>query len=153
MVFKKYITCPKCDSEVEIFKNPLPTVDVIIEPPEGGIILIHRKNEPRLWALPGGFVDYGETLEDAAVREAKEETSLVVNDLRQFRAYSGPERDERFHTVSMVFIAKGHGVPKAADDADDIGVFTRESLPPALAFDHATILRDYFASANVSSRE
>lgn len=144
MTLEKYITCRKCGGEVEIFKNPLPTVDIIIEQPEGGIILIHRKNEPRLWALPGGFVDYGESLEKAAQREAKEETSLTLSGLRQFRAYSDPGRDERFHTVSMVFIAEGNGEPKAADDADGIGVFTRKKIPPVLAFDHAKILHDYF---------
>lgn len=148
MALEKYITCRNCGAEVEIFKNPLPTVDIIIEMPEGGIILIHRKNEPRLWALPGGFVDYGETLEDAAAREAKEETSLTVSGLRQFRAYSDPERDGRFHTISVVFIADGNGASQAADDADDIGVFTSENLPAALAFDHARILRDYFTGAS-----
>jgi ADP-ribose pyrophosphatase YjhB (NUDIX family) len=111
--------------------------------PGGGIVLIHRRNEPRKWALPGGFVDYGETLETAAVREAKEETSLDVNGLRQFHAYSDPKRDERSHNISVVFTAKGEGAPRAADDADDIGIFTRDNLPD-LAFDHAEILNDFF---------
>lgn len=144
MAVKKTIACPGCGHEIEVFKNPLPTVDIIIEMAGGGIVLIHRKNEPRKWALPGGFVDYGETLEEAAAREAKEETSIEVSDLKQFHAYSDPKRDERSHTISVVFTAKGVGTPRAADDADDIGLFSRETLP-GLAFDHAQILDDYFA--------
>ena len=94
-----------------------------------------------------GFVDYGESLEDAAIREAKEETSLDVTDLEQFRAYSAPDRDPRFHTVSMVFTAKAAPgqTPQAADDADDIALFTVDNLPE-LAFDHRQILTDYFDS-------
>ncbi len=148
---KKKLICPQCGGEVETFKNPLPTVDIIIETGAEtgaetgeGIVLIHRKNEPRMWAIPGGFVDYGESLEDAAVREAKEETGMDVTLVRQFHAYSDPARDKRVHTVSVVFIGKSSGTPKAADDADDIGVFTRENLPGELAFDHAVILKDYF---------
>ena len=140
---KKTVSCKKCGADVELFKNPLPTVDIIIEM-DGGIVLIHRRNEPRKWALPGGFVDYGETLEEAAAREAKEETSIEVSELKQFHAYSDPKRDERSHTISIVFTAKGVGAPRAADDADDIGVFTRDNLPADLAFDHAQILDDYF---------
>jgi len=124
-------------------RNPFPTVDVIIEH-EGGIVLIKRKNEPLGWALPGGFVDYGERIEDAAVREAKEETDLNVELLRQFHTYSDPSRDARFHTVSTVFIARGKGTLKSGDDAADAGVFTRDSLPDPIAFDHRAILEDYF---------
>ena len=130
---------------MELFKNPLPTVDIIIEMPEGGIVFIHRKNEPRKWALPGGFVDYGETLEAAAAREAKEETSIELSGLRQFHAYSDPARDERSHNISVVFTAKGEGELQAADDADDIGIFMRGNLPSDLAFDHAKIVEDYFS--------
>ena len=128
------------------YRNPVPTVDVIIEMREGGVILIERKNEPYGWALPGGFVDYGESLETAAVREAKEETSLDVDLIEQFHTYSNPARDPRQHTISTVFVARAGGVPRAASDARDIGVFTGQSLPEPLAFDHAGILRDYFST-------
>jgi 8-oxo-dGTP diphosphatase len=125
-------------------RNPLLTVDAIIEI-EGGIILIKRKNPPPGWAIPGGFVDYGESLEDAACREAKEETSLDITLIRQFHTYSKPGRDPRHHTVSTIFIATASGTPIAADDAKDIGIFTRDSLPKDIAFDHRQILEDYFS--------
>tara|TARA_Y100000294_G_scaffold158652_1_gene161042 strand:- start:119 stop:526 length:408 start_codon:yes stop_codon:yes gene_type:complete len=128
------------------YRNPVPTVDVIIEMREGGVILIERKNEPYGWALPGGFVDYGESLETAAVREAKEETSLDVDLIEQFHTYSNPTRDPRQHTISTVFVARAGGIPRAASDAQNIGVFTGQSLPEPLAFDHAGILRDYFST-------
>ena len=126
-------------------RNPFPTVDIIIELP-GGIVLIERKNPPHGWAIPGGFVDYGESLEQAAAREAKEETSLDVELIRQFHTYSDPDRDPRFHTVSTVFIARASGTPRAADDAAEIAVFAKDSLPEPLCFDHAKILDDYFNS-------
>lgn len=124
-------------------RNPIPTVDIIIEI-SGGIVLIKRKNPPHGWAIPGGFIDYGESAEDAARREAKEETGLDIGDLRQFHTYSDPNRDSRHHTISVVFTAKAKGKPQARDDAAHIGVFTRETLPEPLAFDHAQILQDYF---------
>ena len=124
------------------YKNPVPTVDIIIRV-KGGIILIERKNPPYGWALPGGFVDYGESLEQAAVREAKEETSLDVDIIRQFHSYSDPSRDARLHTITTVFIAVSDGKPKAADDARNIGVFDPNNLPENMAFDHADIIRDY----------
>ena len=128
------------------FRNPVPTVDIIIEHP-GGIVLIERKNEPHGWALPGGFVDYGETVEAAAVREAREETSLEVELVRQFHVYSDPARDPRKHTLSVVFIARPvSGEPRAADDAKGLGIFRREDLPSPLGFDHAAILHDYFSN-------
>lgn len=127
-------------------KKPVPTVDIIIELPEG-IVLIQRKNPPKGWAIPGGFVDYGESLERAAVREAKEETSLDVNLVRQMHTYSDPSRDARFHTISTVFIARAQGTPKAGDDAAGVGVFTRDNLPSPICFDHKAILEDYFGSA------
>ena len=126
------------------YRHPVPTVDIIIEV-TGGIVLIERKNEPFGWAIPGGFVDYGESLEAAAVREAKEETNLDVNLIRQFHVYSDPARDKRLHTVSTVFIAKAEGFPVAADDALTAGVFSRHNLPSPMAFDHAQILDDYFS--------
>ena len=107
------------------------------------IVLINRKNPPFGWAIPGGFVDYGETLEDAALREAFEETSLRVVLLRQFHTYSDPLRDPRKHTISTVFIARAEGEPVAADDAAEARIFHIDNLPPDIAFDHAEILRDY----------
>ncbi|OGL41809.1 MAG: NUDIX hydrolase [Candidatus Schekmanbacteria bacterium RBG_16_38_11] len=141
--------CPNCGKEIEVFKNPVPTVDVIIETEvsgEKGIVLIYRKNPPHGWAIPGGYVDYGETVESCAEREAFEETSLKVKLLRQFHTYSDPCRDERQHTISTVFIAKAKsGEPKASTDAAKIGVFTKNNLPQPLVFDHAGILEDYFS--------
>ena len=128
-------------------RAPLPTVDVIIELQGEGVVLIKRKNPPLGWALPGGFVDYGETLEQAAVREALEETSLQVELTRQFHAYSDPQRDPRGHTITVVFTAKASGEPRAADDAQEIGVFQADALPSPLAFDHRQILTDYFSRA------
>lgn len=135
--------CPHCDKAVEP-RNPVPTVDIIIEIGDR-IVLIERKYPPHGWALPGGFVDYGESFEQAAVREAQEETGIAVSDLRQFRTYSDPGRDSRLHTASTVFIAQGKGVPKADDDAARAELFSRDELPE-LAFDHSRILADYFAT-------
>ena len=140
---KDYIPCPYCGNNVERYKNPVPTVDIIIEM-EGGIILINRKNPPYGWALPGGFVDYGERLEHAAVREAKEETSLDIEIVSMIGVYSDPARDPRQHTISIVFQARASGIPKACDDAADLDIFCRHNLPEELAFDHGLILRDYF---------
>lgn len=137
------VTCPRCGAIVTVFRNPSLTVDAIIEIPGEGIVLIERLNPPFGWAIPGGFVDYGETVEDAVLREAKEETGLHLENLRQFRVYSDPHRDPRQHTVSVVFTARGKGVPQAADDARAIGVFPLDALPENLAFDHARILSDY----------
>lgn len=137
------INCPSCGETVYKYRNPFPTVDIIIRI-NGGIVLIERKNPPYGWALPGGFVDYGESLERAAVREAKEETSLDVRLLSQLGAYSDPVRDPRHHTISVVFIAEAEGIPKAADDALSVKIFTYETLPEILAFDHKKICMDYF---------
>jgi ADP-ribose pyrophosphatase YjhB (NUDIX family) len=125
------------------YRNPVPTVDIIIEY-MGGLVLIRRNNPPEGWALPGGFVDYGETLEAAAVREAKEETGLDVKLIRQFHTYSDPSRDPRQHTISTVFVAEASGKAAAGDDAGEIGVFSGADLPDDLAFDHKQILEDYY---------
>jgi ADP-ribose pyrophosphatase YjhB (NUDIX family) len=125
-------------------RNPFLTVDIIIEI-DRGIILIKRKNPPPGWAIPGGFVDYGESLEECAIREAREETGLHIRLKRQFHTYSAPGRDPRHHTVSTIFIASAEGVPEAGDDAKEVGIFFRDSLPEELAFDHREILADYFS--------
>jgi len=125
------------------FKNPVPTVDIIIEQGDG-IILIERMNPPHGWALPGGFVDYGESLETAARREALEETGLVVNLLGQFHTYSDPDRDSRQHNISTVFVGQATGEAQAGSDAQKAGLFTKNTLPAPLVFDHALILKDYF---------
>lgn len=124
------------------FRNPVPTVDIVIETPKG-IVLIERKNYPYGWAIPGGFVDYGESLEDAARREALEETSLEVVLKNLLYVYSEPTRDPRRHTISVVFIATAKGTPRAADDAKNAQIFPPAKLPKALAFDHGKILADY----------
>ncbi len=139
------LKCPECGHLLPVYKNPVPTVDIIIRY-QGGIVLIKRRNPPHGWAIPGGFVDYGESLETAAVREALEETSLTVTLRGQFHTYSDPGRDPRQHTISTVFIADGRGELQAGDDAAEAGVFTRDNLPASIAFDHGNILADYFNS-------
>ncbi|MGC9526155.1 MAG: NUDIX domain-containing protein, partial [Limnospira sp.] len=128
------------------YRNPTPTVDIIIElidRPARPIILIERKNPPHGWAIPGGFVDYGESVETAAAREAKEEIGLDVTLVEQFYVYSDPNRDPRQHTLSVVFLATATGEPKAADDAKTLDVFEPWRIPKNLCFDHDRILRDY----------
>ena len=125
------------------YRNPLLTVDIIIDIADG-IVLIERINPPMGWALPGGFVDYGESIEAAAVREAREETSLEITLLEQFHTYSEPDRDPRHHTVTTVFIARAQGRPLGADDARRADIFQRQRLPGQIAFDHAQIIADYF---------
>jgi len=125
------------------FRNPTPTVDIIIEL-DDKILLIERMNPPHGWALPGGFVDYNESLESAARREALEETGLKVELLRQLHTYSDPTRDKRQHTISTVFVARATGKSKAGSDALSAKLFTKNDLPDKLAFDHTLILQDYF---------
>jgi 8-oxo-dGTP diphosphatase len=136
------LTCPSCGTSVRSYRNPIPTVDIIIEI-EGGIVLIERKNEPKGWALPGGYVDYGERLEDAAMREAFEETSIRITELKLLGCYSDPARDSRQHNISTVFVAQGTGLPKAGDDAVMAVKFRLDELPHNLCFDHDQIIRDY----------
>lgn len=136
--------CPHCQGDIQVYRNPVPTVDIIIEV-ENKIVLIKRKNPPHGWAIPGGFVDYGESFETAAVREAEEETGIKVSNLQQFKTYSDPARDARQHTASTVFIATGTEHPIAADDAISAGLFSEGNLPE-LVFDHKEILMDYYNS-------
>ncbi len=124
-------------------KTPYVTADIIIRY-QNGIVLIERKNEPAGWALPGGFVEIGESVEEAAVREAREETSLEVTLAEQFHVYSKPGRDPRFHTVTVVFIGTGTGMLKGRDDARRAEVFRPENLPKQIAFDHREIINDYY---------
>lgn len=140
--------CPICDRKKRP-GNPVPTVDIIIEV-RGGIVLIERRNPPIGWGLPGGFVDYGESLEDAATREAREETSLEVQLLGQLHTYSDPRRDSRQHTITTVFIASAEGQPRAGDDAKRVSIFMPDALPP-LVFDHEEIIRDYIQKKRISS--
>ena len=144
MSTREIITCPNCGHTINRYKNPYPTVDVIIEY-LSGIVLVYRKNPPQGWALPGGFVDYGESVEDAAVREAREETSLNVEALQLFNVYSAPDRDPRFHTITTVFVARGTGDLLARDDAEDVRVFSLGDLPEPIVFDHVKILKEYQA--------
>jgi 8-oxo-dGTP diphosphatase len=134
------------------FKNPVPTVDCIIELPGEQLVLIRRKHPPLGWALPGGFVDYGERLDLACIREVKEETGLDVQLSEQFFTYSDPTRDARKHTVSTVFIGRAEGAPKGADDAELAQAFPVDALPKELCFDHATILDDYLTYKRTGRR-
>lgn len=127
-------------------QTPLLAVDIIIElldQADKAIVLIERRNQPYGWALPGGFVDVGESLEQAAIREAREETCLQVKLKTLLGCYSDPRRDPRGHTVSPVYIAEAHGVPRAADDAKNLRCVAVTDLPQDLVFDHALILQDY----------
>ena len=128
----------------EVYRNPIPTVDAIIELPNEKVVLIERAREPFGWALPGGFVDEGERLEDACIREALEETCLEIKLVCLLGVYSDPKRDPRKHTVSTVYIATATQQPKAADDAASAqGVPIAELLDRTFAFDHAEIIKDY----------
>ncbi len=130
----------------KLSEGPYVTVDAIIEC-KGGIVLIERSNPPYGLALPGGFVDCGESLEEAVCREAKEETNLTLTNLRQFHTYSKPDRDPRFHTIGTVFIARGKGTPKFGDDAKGLRVVARKDLMKFnYAFDHKEIIKDYLSA-------
>ncbi len=123
-------------------QSPPVAADVIAET-GGRIILIERKNFPYGWAIPGGFVDFGETVEQAAAREAREEISVEISIRGLLGVYSRPDRDPRGQTISVVYVARAEGTPKAADDAKNFGLFDPRNPPQPLAFDHAQILRDY----------
>ena len=126
--------------------TPLLAADVIIElidRSDRPIVLIERKNPPYGWAIPGGFVDVGETIEHASIREAKEETGLDVKLKFLLGLYSDPRRDPRGHTVTAVYVGEASGEPKAADDAKNITIVALNNLPSPLAFDHQQVLADY----------
>ena len=148
----KEISCPNCGHAVKLYRNPLPTADVIInygaEGAPKGVVLVRRSHAPLGWALPGGFIEYGESAETAAAREALEETGLKVRNLTQFRAYSDPDRDPRHHTLTVVFSAVAEGPLLAGDDAAEARVFAWSEIPGDLCFDHGRILGDY-AAANI----
>jgi ADP-ribose pyrophosphatase YjhB (NUDIX family) len=149
---KDGIRRPQCKTVVKEYRNPFPTADIIIEHEEG-IVLILRRNEPQQWAIPGGFCDYGESLEQTAVREAREETGLTVELIEQFHTYSDPLRDPRQHNITTVYIARAiGGTLQAQDDAQEIGIFTEADLPPKFAFDHDRILKDYFLYKKTGQR-
>ncbi|CAM2057366.1 8-oxo-dGTP diphosphatase [Desulfovibrionales bacterium] len=142
---RRNVPCPNCGHTLSVFCNPTPTVDVIIQLPGRGIVLIERRNSPSCWALPGGFVDLGETAEAAAVREAREETGLEVELTGLFGVYSDPIRDPRQHTLSVVYIgvAVNFEALAAGDDAGRIMFFFPGRWPEPLAFDHRRILDDF----------
>ncbi len=165
--FAKIIICLDQDKAFKVFETeiysylnhlwndlswgPYVTVDAIIELKEG-IVLIERSNPPYGWALPGGFVDYGESLEQAVVREAWEETHMKLVHLRQFHTYSDPQRDPRFHTIGTVFIAKGKGQPRSGDDAKAAKIVRSEELLKLdYAFDHKTVIKDYLRTRSPKS--
>ncbi len=135
------------------YKNPTPTVDCLVELPGERLVLIRRNNEPIGWALPGGFVDEGEPLHAACVREVREETGLAVELTEQFFTYSDPARDPRKHTISTVYIGHAQGEPRGSDDAAEARGFALDALPlDALVFDHATIVSDYLTYKRTGQR-
>lgn len=140
-------TCPACGQAVLRYRNPIPTVDVVIELTDQGdpppIVLVERANQPLGWALPGGFVEYGETLENTAVREALEETGLAVELVGLLGAYSDPARDRRQHTLSVVYVGRAVGQPVGGDDAASARAFPARGLPGQLCFDHGKMVEDY----------
>src|SRR5512144_1353477 len=141
-------------TDATAYKNPKPTVDLVIELADapGQIVFIVRKNEPRGLALPGGFVDEGEFVADAAVREAKEETGLDVELVELFHVYSNPARDKRGHMVSTVFIVRATGTPRGGDDAKRAFACKTDAIPGTLVFDHDVIVSDYLPYKRTGQR-
>ena len=144
MSITRVIKCPRCGEEIKTYKNPVPTVDAIIElEGTGKIVLVKRKNPPLGLAIPGGFVDYGESVEHAVIREAREETGLDVRIKYLLGVYSDPSRDKRLHTISTVFVAEATGVPQAGDDAKEVILADPRKIKRPLCFDHEKIMGDY----------
>lgn len=144
------LACPRCGP----YRNPAPTVDVVIFCPRRGIVLVERANEPHGYALPGGFIDYGETVEAAAVREMREETGLDVCLTDLLGVYSDPARDPRGHTMSVIYIgvvADG-AEPVAGDDAAAAAFYALDNLPVPIVFDHACIIADFSARLRHTGR-
>lgn len=137
------IQCPHCGLPLQRLPHPLCTVDAILEVEPGKVLLVRRRYEPLGWALPGGFVEWEESLEKACRREIREETGLHIDELEQMHTYSDPGRDPRGHTVTTVFIARPTGRPRAGDDAAEIGLFELDRLPEPICFDHLQILEDF----------
>jgi ADP-ribose pyrophosphatase YjhB (NUDIX family) len=137
--------CPACGHVTEEYRNPRIAVDVVVDI-AGKILLVRRRNPPYGWALPGGYIEYGESAEDAAVREVSEEAGIEITGLAQFRVYSDPARDPRHHVITIVFTASSTNTPAAGDDAADVGLFDPRDFPSPLAFDHGRILEDYLRS-------
>jgi 8-oxo-dGTP diphosphatase len=131
--------------------RPLPTADMLIEI-GGRVVLVRRRNPPEGWAIPGGFVEVGESAEAAAVREAHEETGLAVTLTALLGVYSDPSRDPRFHTISTVYVGRAEGTPVGGDDAAEARLFGEDELPSPIAFDHAAILADYFRFKKTGQR-
>lgn len=140
------VICPHCQTTLDLWHQPKLAADAIIEDARGRVLLIRRRNEPHGWAIPGGFVDVGETLEEAARREMLEETGLAVELVAQFHTYSEPARDPRHHTITVVFHARPAdpaAAPRAGDDALEARYFPLDALPPDLVFDHPRVLADF----------
>ena len=143
------VPCPNCSEPMTMYRNPAPAVDMVIYDSVRGIVLIERANEPHGWALPGGFIDYGETCEHAAIREAKEETNLDIVLTEIIGVYSDPDRDPRHHTMSVAYAAVAKDVSKisAGDDAQKAKFFPLNSLPH-IVFDHNKIVEDFVSRLN-----
>ncbi len=133
--------CPHCGERIDRFPFPLLTVDCIVRDAQGGVLLVRRRYPPPGWALPGGFVDRDETVEQAVARELHEETGLRLRTAVQLHVYSDPARDRRHHVASVIFAGEADGEPRAGDDAAEVGFFSVDALPEPMAFDHAEIIR------------
>lgn len=142
---KHEVICPHCGKPYKCYRNPSPTTDVVIYDPAKGVVMVRRKNEPHGYALPGGFIDYGEQAEAAAIREMREETSLDVHLLGLLGVYSTPDRDPRQHNMSVVFVgeARNPAALKAGDDAGEAAFYSLDYLPEPIVFDHRKILADF----------
>ncbi len=147
---QKPLICPHCGKEAKKYLQPAPTADVIIYDEEKGIVFIERKNEPLGFALPGGFIDEGESVEEAAIREMKEETNLDVDLLGIVGVYSKPDRDPRFHTMTITFAGKAKDISQlnAGDDAATAKFYSLDNIPSPLCFDHGKMVADFLNYLN-----